>query len=168
MEKRPRINEQIATQRVMLVSDEGLTEIVELAEAIARARAQELDVIEVAAKADPPVAKIGNLGHFLYQQQKKEKRQRSHSKHTEVKTLRFGFRTDKHDLDRLSDRAREFLAERHLVKFSIRMRGRELSNKDYARTKLTGVITGLAEVSEVEQEIKRQGDQFIAILRPKR
>jgi len=82
--------------------------------------------------------------------------------------LRFGFRTEKHDLDRLVDRAKEFLAERHMVKLSVRLRGRELTNKDYAITKMKGLIQQLSDVSEVEQEIKPQGNQFIAVVRPKR
>lgn len=152
----------------MLVSDDGSAEILSSAEALERARAQELDLIEVSPKAVPPVVKIGEFGHFLYQLQKKEKKQRSHSKQVEVKMLRFGFRTDKHDLDRLSGRAREFLAERHLVKFAVRLRGREMANKEYALQKLKGIVVGLQDVSEVEQEMKRQGDSYIVILRPKR
>ncbi len=162
------MNEQIRVPTVMLVSDEGATEVLPTDTALQRARELGLDLIEVSPKAHPPVVKIGEFGHYLYQLQKKERKQRSHSKQVEVKMLRFGFRTDKHDLDRLADRAREFFGERHLVKFSVRLRGRELANKDYAIQKLKGVMAGLADVSEVEQEIKRQGDQFIAILRPKR
>ncbi|MEK7218816.1 MAG: translation initiation factor IF-3 [Patescibacteria group bacterium] len=166
-ERRPRVNEQIRVPQVMLVT-EGGTEIVATEAALARARAQELDLIEVSPKATPPVVKIGEFGHYLYQLQKKEKKQRSHSKQVEVKMLRFGFRTDKHDLERLAERAREFFGERHLVKFAVRLRGRELANKEYAVQKLKGILQGLADVSEVEQEVRRQGDQFIAILRPKR
>ena len=139
-----------------------------VAEALVQAQQQGLDLIEVSPKAQPPVVKIGEFGHYLYQLQKKEKKQRSHSKQVEVKMLRFGFRTDKHDLERLALRTREFFEERHLVKFSVRLRGRELANKDYAIDKLKGILAGLQDVSDVEQEIKRQGDQFIAILRPKR
>ncbi len=167
-EKRPRINEQIRVPDVMLVDDAGVTRTVATAAALEEAKALGLDLIEVSPKAVPPVVKIGEFGHFLYQLQKKEKRQRSHSKQVEVKMLRFGFRTDKHDIERLAERAKEFFAERHLVKFSVRLRGRELANKEYAIQKLKGVLESLKDVSEVEQEIKRQGDQFIAILRPKR
>jgi translation initiation factor IF-3 len=152
----------------MLVADDGATRVLTTAAALEEARALGYDLIEVSPKAVPPVVKIGEFGHYLYQLQKKEKKQKSHSKQVEVKMLRFGFRTDKHDLDRLADRAKEFLAERHLVKFSVRLRGRELSNKEYAINKLKAVLAGLSEVSEIEQEVKRQGDQFIAILRPKR
>ena len=166
-EKRPRINDQIRVPEVMLVSEEGVTETLPTAVALERAKALELDLIEVSPKAVPPVVKIGEFGHYLYQLQKKEKKQRSHSKQVEVKMLRFGFRTDKHDLERLATRAREFFEERHLVKFSVRLRGRELANKDYAIQKLKGILESLKDVSDIEQEVKRQGDQFIAILKPK-
>ena len=167
-ERRPRMNEQITVPEVMLVADDGATRTLTTKAALEEARALGLDLIEVSPKAQPPVVKIGEFGHFLYQLQKKERKQRSHSKQVEVKMLRLGFRTEKHDIERLVTRAREFFTERHLVKFSVRLRGRELANKDYAIEKLKGVMTSLADVSEIEQEIKRQGDQFIAILKPKR
>lgn len=151
----------------MLVSDEGVTERLPVSEALARAKAAELDLIEVSPKAVPPVVKIAEFGHFLYQLQKKERKQKAGSKQTEVKMLRFGFRTEKHDLDRLADRAREFLADRDLVKFNVRLRGRELANKDFAIDKLKNLVNSLLDVAEIEQDVKRQGDQFFAILRPK-
>lgn len=153
---------------VLLVGDDGTAEKMTPAAAMEKARALEMDLIEVSPKANPPVVKIGDLGHYLYQIQKKEKKQRSHSKQTEVKMLRFGFRTEKHDLERLMDRAKEFFAERHLVKFAVRLRGREFTNKQYAVEKLKKLLTDLADVSEVEQDVKQQGNQFIAVLRPKR
>lgn len=165
-ERRPRINEQIRASEVLLVGPDGAEKIA-LADAILKAREQELDLVEVSPKAVPPVVKIANFGQYLYQLHKKERKQRVHSKQTEVKMLRFGFRTDRHDLDRLVDRAREFLAERHLVKFVVRMRGRELSNKDFARQKLQSLVDALKDVTEVEQELKQQGPQFLVILRGK-
>lgn len=155
-------------REVLLVSDEGATEVLPIATALERAKAAELDLIEVSPKAVPPVVKIDDFGHYLYQLQKKEKKQKSHSKQSEVKMLRFGFRTEKHDLDRIVDRAKEFLAENHLVKLSVRLRGRELTNKEYAVSKMKRLIADLADVSVVEQEIKGQGNQFIAVVKPKR
>ena len=162
------MNEQITAPEVLLIGDDEGAERLTIAEALARAKEAEMDLIEVSPKAVPPVVKIGDFGHFLYQLQKKEKKQKSHSKQVEVKMLRFGFRTEKHDLERLSERAREFFTERHLVKFAVRLRGREMANKDFAIQKLKGIVAGLADVSEVEQEMKRQGDSFIVILKPKR
>ncbi len=161
------MNEQINVPEVMLINEEGATEVIPTAVALARAKAAETDLIEVSPKAVPPVVKLGDFGHFLYQLQKKEKKQKAHSKQTEVKMLRFGFRTDTHDLNRLAERAREFLADRDLVKFTVRLRGRELANKDFAIAKLKDLIKGIMDVAELEQDVKRQGDQFFAILRPK-
>lgn len=168
LERRPRMNEQITASEVMLVAEDGATRTLSAKAALEEARSQELDLIEVSPKAKPPVVKIGEFGHFLYQLQKKERKQRSHSKQVEVKMLRLGFRTDRHDIDRLIGRAREFFGERHLVKFSMRLRGRELANKEYGITKLKGIVKSLEDASEVEQEIKRQGDTYIVILKPKR
>ncbi|MEI8230113.1 MAG: translation initiation factor IF-3 [Candidatus Peregrinibacteria bacterium] len=166
-EKRPRINEEIRAEEVLLVSDEGAAERMTVVEALRRAHELEYDLIEVSPKAVPPVVKIANFGQYLYQIRKKEKKQRSHSKQTEVKMLRFGYRTEKHDIERLEDRAREFLAERHLVKFVVRLRGRELSNRDYAKKKLQGIVEDLKDVTEVEQEIRQIGPQFHVIFRAK-
>lgn len=160
------MNEQITAPQVLLVGEDGSAETLTNAEALARARSQEMDLIEVSPKAVPPVVKIGDFGHYLYQLQKKDKKQKAHSKQSETKMLRFGFRTEKHDLDRLTDRAREFLAERHMVKFAVRLRGRELTNKDYAVQKLKALMVSLKDVAEVEQDVKMQGNQFIAVMRP--
>ena len=105
-ERRPRINEQIRAPRVLLVDGENSEEMTP-EEAIIRAKEQELDLIEVSPKAKPPVVKIGDFGQYLYQIKKKEQKQRSHSKPTEVKTLRMSFRTDTHDINRLKERAKE-------------------------------------------------------------
>lgn len=112
--------------------------------------------------------KIADFGRYAYQQKKKEQKQKTQNKQTEVKTLRFGFRTERHDLERLLEHAREFLAERHLVKFVIRLRGREMTNKDYAKEKLDNLVKELLEEAEIEQELKKQGNTFIVIVRPKR
>lgn len=160
------MNEQITASEVLLVDEEGGAEKMSAAQALAKAREQEMDLIEVSPKAVPPVVKIGDFGHYLYQLQKKEKKQKAHSKQSETKMLRFGFRTEKHDLERLVERAREFLAERHMVKFAVRLRGRELTNKDYAVQKLKTLIAELKDVAEVEQDVKAQGNQFIAVVRP--
>lgn len=149
------------------MTDEGSRKV-SLAEAIAQAREAELDLIEIAGKVNPPVVKIGDIGQYLYQQQKKERKQKSGSKQTEVKMLRFGFRTDQHDLDRLVDRAKEFLTERHLVKFVVRLRGRELGNKSFAVDKLKGVVAALQEDAEVEQEMRMQGNNFVVVLRARK
>ncbi len=165
---RPRYNEQIRVPEVLLISDEGEPRRMPTVDALALARAEELDLIEVSPKANPPVVKIGDYGGFLYKLKKKDKQQKAHSKQTEVKVIRFGFRTDTGDLDRQAERSREFLSERHMVKVTIVLRGRELGNKEYGIAKLKKFVEGLADAAEVDQPIKRQGNHFMVILRPKK
>jgi translation initiation factor IF-3 len=164
---RPRFNEQIRVPEVLLVTETGALRM-PTSEALLKAQEQGLDLIEVSPKAVPPVAKIGDYGSYLYQLKKKEKRQKAHSKQTEVKVIRFGFRTDTGDLDRQASRSREFLSERHMVKVTLVLRGRELSNKEYGISKLHKFVGSLSDVSEVDQPVKRQGNHFIVILRPKK
>ncbi len=138
------------------------------AEALKRAQEEGFDLIEVSPKAVPPVVKIGDYGSYLYKLKKKEKQQKAHSKQTEVKAIRFGFRTDTGDLDRQAERSREFLGERHMVKVSIQLRGREFTNKDYAIQKLNKFVAGLADAADIDQPVKKQGNQYMVILRPKK
>lgn len=161
------MNEQITAPVVRLVSEDDSQEM-KIEEALALAREEELDLIEVSPKAQPPVVKIADFGQHLYQVKKKTQKQRAGSKQTGVKTLRFGFRTERHDLERLMQQAKGFLEERHLVKFVVRLRGRELGNKDYAKDKLSGIVKEMSDVAEVETELKKQGNQFIVILRAKK
>jgi len=165
--KRLRINEQIRVPEVRIITDDS-QEVVPTEEALKRAREQGLDLIEVSPSAKPPVCKILDRGSYLYQQKKKEKKQKAHSKQTEVKMIRFGFRTDTHDLERLAKQARGFLDERHLVKVAVRLRGREFTNQDYAKKKLSRFVQGLSEVADVEQEMRRQGNQFMMIVKAKK
>jgi translation initiation factor IF-3 len=149
------------------VTEEG-QEVVSTEEALRRAQEAELDLVEISPNAKPPVCKILDLGSYLYQLKKKEKKQKAHSKQTEVKMVRFGFRTEKHDLERQADKARQFLSERHLVKASILLRGREFTNQEYAREKLRNFVQGLMDAAEVEQEMRKQGNQYIIILKPRK
>lgn len=162
------MNEQIRVPEVLLISEDGAAKKMPTPEAIALAKEEGLDLIEVSPKAQPPVVKIGDYGSYLYKLKKKEKQQKAHNKQTEVKAIRFGFRTDVGDLDRQADRSREFLAERHMVKVTIVMRGRELTNKEYGIQKLNKFVESLADVAEVDQPVKRQGNHFMVILRPKK
>ncbi|HLD07829.1 MAG TPA: translation initiation factor IF-3 [Candidatus Peribacterales bacterium] len=167
VEHRFRINEQIRSKEVRLVDGEDQI-VVPIEEALRRAQEQELDLIEISPNAVPPVCKILDRGSYLYQLKKKEKRAKAGSKQTEVKMVRFGFRTDQHDLDRLANQARGFLSEKHLVKIGMRLRGRELTNQEYAREKMKKFVEGLADAAEVEQPMRRQGNQYMVIMRAKK
>ncbi len=167
-QRRPRSNEQITAKEVLLILDGQPPVKLSREDALARAKSEELDLIEVSPKAVPPVVKIGDYGSHLYQLQKKAKRQKAHSKQAGVKTIRIGFRTDVGDVERQASRAREFLAENHMVKAGIILRGRENTNKQYAIDKLKRFVASLSDVSDVEQDVRKQGNQFIIIVKPKK
>jgi translation initiation factor IF-3 len=152
---------------VRLVTEDS-QDVIPTAEALKKAQERELDLVEVSPNAKPPVCKIVDAGSYLYQLKKKERKQKSKGKAKEVKMIRFGFRTEKHDLERQAKRARDFLAERHLVKVGILLRGREFTNQEYARQKLRGFVDMLLDVADVEQEMRRQGNQYMVIVKPKK
>lgn len=165
--RRPRINQEIRAREVLLVGEKG-GEVLPTEQALTRAQAAELDLVEIVPTASPPVCKILDVGSYLYQMQKKQRKQRKSQKQSEVKVIRIGFRTDTHDLDRQATRGREFLAERHLVKVELIMRGREMTNQEYARQKLQKFVSGLLDAAEVEQAMRKQGNRYNVVLKPRK
>src|SRR4026209_638973 len=96
-------------------------------DAIAIAEEQELDLVEVAPNAEPPVCKLMDYGKFLYEQQKKEREARKNQKTVEVKEVRLSPNSDDHYIDVKMTQARQFLQVGDKVKFTVRFRGRQLA-----------------------------------------
>lgn len=96
-----------------------------LAEALARAKEAELDLIEISPTARPPVAKIMNRGKYLYEQEKKMRQAAKHHKEVEIKSIRIGIGTSLHDLEMKAKQADEFLKEGNKLKIDLTLRGRE-------------------------------------------
>ncbi len=136
-------------------------------EAIARAAAKEMDLVEVSGVSNPPVCKIMNYGSYVYEQKKKEKMQKKGQKQTETKTIRLSIRTGTHDLEVKARQTRKFLADRHIIKVVVIFRGREMMHSDLGIAKMKEVYHFLEDVCNIEQYPKRQGYQMIMILNPK-
>lgn len=107
-----------------------------LAKALAAAKEKNLDLIEIAPNAKPPVARIMSFDKFRYQQEKKLKKARAQSKSQEMKQVQISVREAKHDLERKAGKVNEFLAESKKVEIFLTLRGREKANKGWARQKL--------------------------------
>lgn len=133
--------------------------------ALEMAKAAELDLVEVAANANPPVCKIMDFGKFLYHQNKIERKQKR-QKQTEVKGVRLSLRTDSHDLATKAKQARGFLQDRNLVKVALVLRGREFAHMDLARQKMNQFAEMLKDISVVEQMPKKTGNTLIMMLNP--
>jgi translation initiation factor IF-3 len=140
--------------------------IVPIEDALRRAQEADLDLVEVAGTATPPVCRIMNYGKFKYQQHKKESEARRKQSTTTMKELRLGYRTGIGDTQRQIDRAREFITGGDRVKFSLRFRGREMAYQDLGRQKLLAVCEALQDIASIEGTPKMEGRMMGVILAP--
>lgn len=162
-----RINRHIRTPQVRLIGADGTQYgVVAIEDALRRAEEAQLDLVEVAPTAQPPVCRILDYGKFKYQQHKKEAEARRKQATTTVKELRLGYRTDVGDLERQIQKAREFLADGDRVKFSLRFRGREMAYQDLGREKLMRVCEALKDAATVEGNPRMEGRLMGVVLAP--
>ncbi|MCF8243499.1 MAG: translation initiation factor IF-3 [Melioribacteraceae bacterium] len=163
------MNEEIKVPKVRLIDAEGQqVGIVSVNDAIKKAREAEMDVVEIAPQAKPPVCKLIDYGKFLYEQQKKEKIQKKKQHVTILKEIRLHPNTDTHDVDFKCRHAENFLNDGNKVKVAVIFKGRELAYKEQGEVLLQKFIDRLEEEARVEQEIKFEGRTMFTILAPKK
>jgi translation initiation factor IF-3 len=126
----------------------------------------ELDLVEIAPQATPPVCRIMDFGKFRYEQQKKEKALKKKQQIVLVKEVRFHPNTDTHDLEFKVRHARQFLLDGNKVKASVVFRGRQMAHQEFGFELLTKVKDMLQDVSVVEREPNMEGRAMIAIFTP--
>ena len=159
-----RKNEQIRANTIRVLDGEGnQIGVLSRYEAIKLAREKELDLVEIAPQADPPVARIIDYSKFLYQQKKKKKEEKR-SKGSETKQIRFGPFIDEHDLEIKLKKARDFFEDGNKVKFTIKFRGREITRKEMGADVLKGVIEKLSDIAKVERDIHMEGRQMVLMM----
>lgn len=162
-----RINQRIRVPQVRLIGADGSqVGVVTIEDALRRAEEAQLDLVEVAPAASPPVCRILDYGKFKYQQHKKEAESKRKQSTTTLKELRLGYKTDVGDLERQINKARGFLAEGDRVKFSLRFRGREMAYQDLGRQKLMRVCEALSDVATVEGNPRMEGRLMGVVLAP--
>lgn len=120
-------------------------------EALRIAQEQDVDLVEVAPAAKPPVCRLLNYGKFLYERTKKEKLARKSQRTVDIKEIRLHPKIGAHDLAFKTRRVREFLADGAKVRLRVRFRGRERSYPEIGQDLLERVVTGLADAAVVEQ-----------------
>ena len=126
----------------------------------------ELDLVEVAPNAKPPVCKIMDYGKHLYKMKKQLQKQRSSQKKSEVKGIRVSLRTGEHDLQVKIKKARQFLEAGHSLKVALIFKGREISHFDLGKEKMELIKKELTDLAKVDQEPKKQGYNLFMILSP--
>lgn len=139
-----------------------------IAEALRIALQRQIDLVEVAPQAEPPVCRLLNYGKFLYERSKKEREARKAQKQIEVKEIRLRPKTGEHDIAYKLRDARRFLQKGAKVKVRIRFRGREITHPDLARELLDRVAQELSDVAVIEQEGHIEGTTMLMILAPAR
>lgn len=127
---------------------------------------QELDLVEVSPKADPPVCKIIDFQKFLYQQKKKQKELKNKSSKIVVKEIRFGPNTDEHDYNFKLNHAKKFLQEGAKVKAFVFFKGRSILFKDKGEILLLRLAQDLEEYGKVEKMPKLEGKRMTLFLTP--
>ncbi len=164
-----RINDKIkGVREVRLVGDNVEQGIYSIQDAMRIADEQNLDLVEIAATAVPPVCRIIDYQKFLYQKKRKEKEQKQNSAKIVVKEIRFGPQTDEHDYNFKLKHAQEFLKEGNKVKAYVFFRGRSIMFKEQGELLLARFANDLSEVAKVEQLPKLEGKRMILNLAPKK
>jgi len=137
-----------------------------LDEALFKARQQNLDLVEVAEKAKPPVCKIIDFKKFKYQESKKEQAGKRKNKQQDVKEFRFTPFIAQNDFEMRVKRARKMLEGENKVKLTVKFVGRQMTRKEFGQNLLTKAIDQLKEISVVETAPKWQGRLLSTVLKP--
>jgi translation initiation factor IF-3 len=140
--------------------------VVSIEEAQRIAREAELDLVEVAPAADPPVCRVMDFGKFVYERAKKEREARKAQTKIEVKEIRLRPKTNEHHREFKIRDARRWLMDGNKVKVRIRFRGREIDYLDIALTDLKEVAEALSDVGIVEQAPALEGRTMLMVLAP--
>jgi translation initiation factor IF-3 len=137
-----------------------------IAQALQMAQERELDLVEIAPNAEPPVCKIIDYQKFVYQQKKKAKEQKANASKVVIKEIRFGPQTDEHDYQFKLNHAKSFLQEGSKVKAYVFFRGRSILFSEQGEKLLLRFALELEEFGKAEQMPKLEGKRMIMMIAP--
>jgi translation initiation factor IF-3 len=162
-----RTNEQITAPEVRVIgSDNQQLGVMPTAKALALAREQNFDLVEVSPKSAPPVVKLINYDKYRYQQMKQMQAQKKHQKNIDVKGIRLSIRTGAHDMEFKARSSEKFLKEGDKVKVDLVMRGREQANVQYAFDQFRKFLSLITCPYTLEVQPKKLGNTISAIVAP--
>jgi len=163
-----RVNERIFAKTVRLIGPEG-EQLGVFPRDIALKKTEEfnLDLVEVAPQANPPVCRIIDFSKYKYEQDKREREARKHQKQTQLKEVRISPRIDKHDYEVKLKHIKEFLEKRHKVRVRLYFRGREIAYKDIAKKLIDKLIKDVDSVGRIDREPHMLGKALLLVLSPK-
>jgi len=164
-----RINEAIRVPRVRLVDSDGSQVGIKTRdEALDYAYSKNLDLVEVAASADPPVCRIMDYGKYRYEQEQKAKTARKHQTQINVKEIKFRPKIGVHDYETKKGHVVRFLKDRAKVKVTIMFRGREATHPERGRDLLMRLAEDVKELGQIESQPILDGRNMVMVLGPTR
>lgn len=164
----PRVNEEIRSPTVRLIDQDGeMQGVMTAREAISRAYAVGLDLLEISPNAEPPVCKILDFGKFKYEQQKKKNEARKKQKVIEIKEIKVRPNIDENDYQVKLRAMKSFIEEGDKVKVTLRFRGREMAHQDIGIKVLERIRGDMEDATKVEQMPRMENRQMIMVLAAK-
>lgn len=162
-----RVNGKIRAREVRVIGPEGQqVGVLQLHEAISMARAKQMDLVEVAPNATPPVCRIVDYGKFRYEQAKREKESKKHQHVNKLKEIQLSASIDPHDFSIKVGHSIDFLCEDMQVKASLRFRGREMIHQEFGRQVMDNFLKDLAPYGVPDSPPRLMGRGLNVILRP--
>ena len=163
-----RVNDRIRIKEVRVISPDGTQlGIMPIEQALQTAYSQNLDLVEVAPEARPPVCRIMDYGKYRYEQSKKAREARKKQTIIELKEIKLRPKTEEHDFQFKARHAERFLKEGNKAKVTMMFRGREMIRMDRGKALLNRFVEALKDVAVVEQAPKIEGRNMTLILPPK-
>jgi translation initiation factor IF-3 len=164
----PRVNEDIRIPQVRLIDQDGeMQGVLTVREAMQRAFAVGLDLVEISPNADPPVCKILDFGKFKYEQQKKKNEAKKKQKVIEIKEIKVRPNIDENDYQVKMRAMKSFIDEGDKVKVTLRFRGREMAHQDIGVRVLERIRAEMDAISKVEQMPRMENRQMVMVLSPR-
>ena len=148
-------------------ADGGQLGIVSIQQALEVARQQELDLVEVAPEAQPPVCRIMDFGKYKYTQARRQKEARKKQTTILVKEVKMGPKTEKHDFDFKLKHVRRFLEEGHKAKVTVRFKGREMAHTELGWKMLNKMVEAVSDIAVTENNPRMEGRMLHIMLSPR-
>lgn len=167
VESGPNINQHIRSPRVLVIDEKGekLGEFV-TRDAIILAQERDLDLIEVAPNARPPVCRLGDHGKMMYEKQKRERKARKNQVTVTVKEIKLTPKISQHDFQVKVRHSRRFLTNQDKVKISIRFRGREMTHREIGEKRCMELFDAVRDLAEIEVAPRMDGRMMAMLLAP--
>ena len=163
----PRSNNRITSPDVQVITSNGENlGILNLSDAIKKAKDEGLDLIEIAPNSKPPVCKIMDMGKYKYDAQKKANKAKKKQKKIELKEIKLRPVTEIHDYTFKIKNAQKFLSKGDKVKFTVRFKGREMQHQELGKELMNRIINDTKDLGKVETHPKFEGRQMIMIIQP--